>query len=71
MQGHIAISTHTVGTVVVIDEAGPKLRAFSTDHLGQQVGKNSLIAFGFFSFIKYHSQPAASFSEGTQSEVGF
>lgn len=47
MQGHIAISAHTVGTVVVIDEAGPKLRAFSTDHLGQQVGKNSLIAFGF------------------------
>lgn len=47
MQGHIAISAHTVGTVVVIDEAGPKLRAFSTDHLGQQVSKNSLIAFGF------------------------
>lgn len=63
MQGHIAISAHSVGTVVVIDKAGPELRAFPTNHLGQQVGKNSLQC------INFHSQLAA-FLEGTPTEVG-
>lgn len=33
MQGHIAISAHTVGTIVVIDESGSELRAFPTNHM--------------------------------------
>lgn len=71
MQGHIAISAHTVGTIVVIDESGSELRAFPTNHLGQQVGTNSLIASGFsLQCINYHSQLAASSLEGTPSEVG-
>lgn len=61
MQGHIAISAYTVGTVVVIDEAGPELRAFPTNHLGQQVGKNSLIALGFYlQCTNYHSVPTTT-----------
>lgn len=46
MQGHVAVSAHTVGTVVIIDEAGPELRALPTDHLEWQVGKRSLILAG-------------------------
>lgn len=46
MQGHVAVSAHTVGAVVVIDKAGPELRALPTNHLGWQVGKNSLIPAG-------------------------
>lgn len=46
MQGHVAVSAHTVGTVVVIDKASPKLGALPTNHLGWQVGKNSLIPVG-------------------------
>jgi hypothetical protein len=59
MQGHIAISAHTVGTIVVIDESGSELRAFPTNHLGQQVGTNSLIAFGFSSVYQL-PQPTCS-----------
>lgn len=41
MQGHVAVSAHTVGAVVVIDKAGPELRALPTNHLGWQVGKTA------------------------------
>lgn len=46
MQGHVAVRAHTVGAVVVIDEAGPELGALPTNHLGWQVGKNSLVPAG-------------------------
>lgn len=46
VQGHVAVSAHTVGAVVVIDEAGPELRALPTNHLGWQAGKSSLIPAG-------------------------
>lgn len=46
MQGHVAVSAHTVGAVVVIDETGPELGALPTNHLGWQVGKNSLVPAG-------------------------
>lgn len=46
MQGHVAVSAHTVGAVVVIDEAGPELGALPTNHLEWQVGKRCLIPEG-------------------------
>lgn len=46
VQGHVAVSAHTVGAVVVIDEAGPEFRALPTNHLEWQVGKRSLIPAG-------------------------
>lgn len=39
VQGHIAVSTHTVGAVVVIDEAGPELGALPANHLKWQMGQ--------------------------------
>lgn len=46
VQGHVAVSAHTVGAVVVIDEAGPELGALPTNHLEWQVGKRCLIPEG-------------------------
>ena len=46
MQSHVAVSAHTIGTVVVIDKASPELGALPTNHLGWQVGKNSVIPVG-------------------------
>lgn len=34
VQGHVAVRAHTVGAVVVIDEAGPELGTLPTNHLG-------------------------------------
>lgn len=46
MQGQVAVRAHTVGAVVVIDEAGSEFGTLSTDHLEWQVGKRSLIPVG-------------------------
>lgn len=72
MQGHVAVSAHTVGTVVVIDEAGPKLGALPTNHLGWQVGKNSLIPVGLPLQCTSYQSGLAAFPnlEGAHSEVG-
>lgn len=72
MQGHIAVSTHTVGAVVVIDEAGPELGALPTNHLGWQVGKSSLMKAGLpLQCTNSHSRLSASPTlEGTHSEEG-
>lgn len=72
MQGHVAVRAHTVGAVVVIDEAGPELGALPTNHLGWQVGKNSLVPVGpFLQCTTSHSGLMASPTwRVTHSEVG-
>lgn len=63
MQGHVAVSTYTVGSIVVIDEAGPELGALPTNHLGWQVGKNTLILAGIsLQCTNSHNRLAASSS---------
>lgn len=72
MQGHVAVSAHTVGAVVVIDEAGPELGALPTNHLGWQVGKNSLVPADLsLQCINSHSRLMASPTwRVTHSELG-
>lgn len=72
MQGHIAVSAHTVGAVVIIDEAGPELGALPTNHLEWQVSKRSLIPAGLpLQCTDSHSGlTASSRLVGALSEVG-
>lgn len=55
MQGHVAVSAHTVGAVVVIDEAGTELGALPTNHLEWQVVKRCLIPEGLSLWIQLPS----------------
>lgn len=64
MQGHIAVSAHTVGAVVVIDETGPELGALPTNHMPAGLAVVPAFGDGIEGLLAAHAHGDFLFPDG-------